>query len=212
MQKVTSTANAPAVSLTAARLAFASGAATLALLAVLHILSPEFNPAWRMVSEYALGHFGWVLALMFIAWALNSAALFFALRPHVRTAGGKIGLSLLLIAALGMAMAAFFDVRHSLHGLATLLGNPTFVIAAVLINVSLARTQAWKPARRSLLWTANLPWVSLIVMMAAVLIGLENNGGKFGAEMLVGWPNRLLILAYCVWMMTAAWWANRLDR
>ena len=42
---------------TTARLALAAAIATLLTLAVLHILSPEFAPAWRMVSEYANGNY-----------------------------------------------------------------------------------------------------------------------------------------------------------
>ena len=34
-------------------------AATILLLAALHVLSPEFDPSWRTVSEYAFGHYGW---------------------------------------------------------------------------------------------------------------------------------------------------------
>jgi hypothetical protein len=40
----------------AAWLAVVLTVATIFLLASLHILSPEFDPSWRMVSEYAFGH------------------------------------------------------------------------------------------------------------------------------------------------------------
>jgi len=43
----------------------------LLFLASLHVLSPEFDPSWRIVSEYALGNFGWVLSLMFVSWAVS---------------------------------------------------------------------------------------------------------------------------------------------
>jgi hypothetical protein len=56
----------------AAWLAMIMTAATILLLAALHVLSPEFDPSWRMVSEYALGHYGWVLSLMFLSWAISS--------------------------------------------------------------------------------------------------------------------------------------------
>jgi hypothetical protein len=64
MQKVTVTTAKPvtAMSLTAARLSIGAAAATLVLLAALHVLSPEFYPSWRMVSEYALGNYGCVLS------------------------------------------------------------------------------------------------------------------------------------------------------
>src|SRR6266852_5889192 len=89
------------ISLPAASLAIASSAAALLLLALLHVLSPEFGPSWRMVSEYALGHYGWVLSLMFLAWAVGSWALAGAIWSQVTTRAGKIGLWLLLVAGLG---------------------------------------------------------------------------------------------------------------
>src|SRR5215217_8527403 len=85
-----------ASSRTAARLSFAAAALSLVLLAALHVLSPEFDPSWRMVSEYATGDYGWVLALMFLSMAVGSGALFFAIRSHIWTISGKIGLVFLL--------------------------------------------------------------------------------------------------------------------
>jgi hypothetical protein len=118
MEKATSTIDKPAISLSAAHLSFASGVATIVFLVALHFLSPEFDPSWRMVSEYALGEYGWVLSFMFLAWALSGIALFFAIKSEIHTVVGRIGLGFLLASALGMGMAAFFDISHSLHGLA----------------------------------------------------------------------------------------------
>src|SRR5262245_2117868 len=164
MQKVISTTAKPVVSLTAARLSLVAAVATLILLVALHILSPEIDPSWRMVSEYALGNYGWVLALMFLTWALSCVALFFAIKSQIWTVGGKIGLGFLLAAAVGMSMASIFDVRHNLHGLAAIIGMPSLPIAAMLTSLSLVRNPAWFPARRWLLWTANLTWLSLVLM------------------------------------------------
>jgi ABC-type transport system involved in multi-copper enzyme maturation permease subunit len=52
----------------AAWLSIIMTATTILLLAILHVLSPEFDPSWRMVSEYAFGQYGWVLSLMFLSW------------------------------------------------------------------------------------------------------------------------------------------------
>jgi hypothetical protein len=210
MQKEISTIARPAMSLPAAGLSIAAAATALVLLAALHVNSPEFDPSWRMVSEYALGNYGWVLALMFLTWALSCVTLFFAIKSHIRSVGGKIGLGFLLAAAVGMSMAAVFDVRHDLHGLAAIIGMPSLPIAAMLISASLVRHPAWSAARRWLLWTANLTWISLVVMFATVFIGLAQSGGEFGPDVPAGWPNRLLVVAYCVWLITAAWHADRL--
>lgn len=205
MQQVTSPSVRPAFSPTPARLAALAAALALVLLAALHALSPEFDPSWRMVSEYALGRYRWVLSILFVAWALSCVLLFVALLPHVRTLGGKIGLGFLLAAALGMGMAAVFDATHNLHGLTALIGMPSLPIAAMLISASLARTPGWAWARGRLLVTAHLTWISLVVMSAAIMIGLALSGGEFGPNVPAGWPNRLLVTAYCVWLITVAW-------
>jgi len=49
---------APGVAVLATAVAFVS-------LAILHVVSPEFQPSWRMVSEYANGHHRWLLSVMF---------------------------------------------------------------------------------------------------------------------------------------------------
>jgi hypothetical protein len=200
------TGSTMAVSQTAARISFVASVASLVFLAALHILSPEFDPSWRMVSEYALGSYGWVLLLMFLAWAFSCVALFFAIRTQIKRIGGKIGLGFLLLAAVGMIMGGLFDVNHDLHGLAAMIGMPSLPIAAVLISVSLGRNPAWTSVRRSLLWTAILTWVSLILMNVAIFTGFSQTG-EANPGAWFGWANRLLIIAYNGWLMAVAWWA-----
>ena len=73
----------PPISVPTAQLAIGAAAAVILLLASLHVLSPEFDPRWRVVSEYANGNYGWVLSLMFAAGALSNWALGFAVWPQV---------------------------------------------------------------------------------------------------------------------------------
>jgi hypothetical protein len=54
------------IPITAARITFWAAALFLVLIAVLHILKPEYDPSWRMISEYAIGRFGWVMQLAFV--------------------------------------------------------------------------------------------------------------------------------------------------
>ena len=199
-----------ATSLIASRLALVAAVATLLFLAGLHVLSPELEPSWRMVSEYANGRYGWVLSLMFVSWALSSWALAFAIWPHVKTAAGRAGWFFLVAAGVGEAMASVFDINHPLHSVAALIGIPSLAIAAMLISVSLGRVQAWHPAKKLLLWTANLTWISLALMAASFAILIftyKRAGGDMSAGVIttlppgviavVGWANRLLVLAYC---------------
>ncbi len=214
-----STTSVMAGSQVAARLSFGAAAASLVLLGALHILSPEFDPSWRMVSEYANGGYSWVLSLMFATWAVSAWALAYAIWPQVKTTGGKIGLVLLVVAGVGEAMGGLFDINHPLHGLAALIGIPTFPIAAMLISVSLVSTQPWAGSRKALLWTANLTWISVLLMAAAfivMIVTFTQSGAEMPAEgavvttlpagviAFVGWANRFLVVAYNAWAMTVA--------
>jgi hypothetical protein len=202
---------------TAAKLSFAAAALVLVLLAALHFIKPELDPSWRMISEYEIGRYGWIMQVAFIFWAVSCVALFIAVLSQVRTIGGRIGLALLLLSATGLTIAAFgvsdpitaakdqLTAHGKLHGLGAMIGIPSLPIAAVLISLSLARNQAWFSARRSFLWAAHLTWISVLLMSGFLLVLLPQNGGQFGPHVIIGWPNRLFVVACCAWLMLVAW-------
>ena len=108
-----------------AGVAIAASVAALVLLLSLHVLSREFSPAWRMISEYANGQYGWVLSLMFVAYGLGSLALALAIRSQVTTRRGRLGLVLLTLSGIGQASAAQFDLNQAaLHDLAGACRSP----------------------------------------------------------------------------------------
>src|SRR5205807_9936672 len=133
--------------------------------------SLEFEPSFGIVSEYALGRDAWVLSLMFLAWRISSWALAFAIWSQVKTKAGKVGLWFLVIAGLGEAMASVFDVTHDPgHSIAGVLGIGGFPTAAVLLSVSLGRTQTWRGAKSLLLCIANLNWISVVLLGATLAL------------------------------------------
>src|SRR5215472_7853627 len=155
----------------AAWLAVLLTGATILLLAALHVLSPEFSPSWRVISEYAFGRYSWVLSLMFLCMGTSSWALAAAIWSEVRTSGGRIGLWLLLIAGLGGAMASYFDVTHEIgHAIAGFLGVIGFPVAALLLSAALGHNENWRAARARLLWLANLSWISVASLVATLAI------------------------------------------
>lgn len=200
----------------AAWVAILATSCTIVLLAALHILSPEFSPAWRVVSEYALGRYGWVLSLFFLSWGIGAWALAVALRPQVQSKAGKMGVWFLTIAALGEAMASVFDVTQpALHGIAGFLGVIGFPIGAVLLSVALRR--------KALLWIANLNWISVLLLIASLVTMtmqmMRINGGQLpqhapkslppGVLALDGYADRLIVLTNCAWVLLAAWTVRR---
>lgn len=214
------------ISRPAAFSAIAAACAALLLLASLHVLSPEFSPAWRMVSEYGNGNYEWVLSLMFLSWGLSSVALAYAIRSQATTRLGKFGLVFLVIAGVGDVMGGVFDINHDPgHSIAGALGIIGLPIAAVSISVSLGRTEPWSPVRSALLWTANLTWVSVVLLALTFIVMIATfmhvQGGlptqvpqaiPPGVVALVGWANRLLVVSYCGWVIAVAWQAIRISQ
>lgn len=194
----------------------------LILLGVLHIITPELSPSWRFVSEYAIGENGWVMTLAFLSLSVSCAALCAAVRQEVTTRGGRIGIILLYIVALSMVVAGIFAMdpitaskdelttHGNLHGLAAMIGIPGFPIAALLITRSLSRNSRWSDVRSALRWTAHLTWVTLALMYLTIGLTLPR-AGKFGPDVPIGWPNRIVVVAYCVWVMVVAWKAAGLS-
>jgi Protein of unknown function (DUF998) len=212
-----------AIPLAAARVAFAGGAAFVLLLAALHFIRPDLDPSWHFVSDYAIGDYGWMMAVAFLALALSYVALFVTLRLQVETLAGRIGLALLLVSAVGLILGGLFttdpllaspEARTASGKLHSVGGTLGIVIpfAAALISWSLARSRGWSLARVPLLWSAGLAVLGFLVSAGSLTILLSQSGGTFGPEVPVGWPNRLEIMAYTLWPMVVAWCAVRLRK
>jgi hypothetical protein len=197
----------------------------LVLVGLLHILSPEFDPSWHMVSEYALGHYGWVLSLMFLTWGASSWTLAVTLWRQVTTKSGKAGLYFLIAAGVGEVMGAVFDINHDIgHGIAGLLGMAGLPVAALLITRGLESKQDWAKAKTLMNWLAHLTWVCVVLLIASLAIMTLQfarvNGGHLpqhapatlpaGVVALSGWANRLSVLANCLWVGFIGWHTTRM--
>jgi hypothetical protein len=207
---------------TAARLSTAAAALFLLLLAALHLLEPEVDPSWHMISDYELGRYGYVMSLAFLSLAVSSASLFIAIRSQVRTVAGYIGLGCLLACAAALLGGGIFTTdpitatgdqlttHGTVHGLSALVGISSMPFAATLISWSLTLNTAWAAPRGRLFGAAGLVWLSLVVFGVSVAVLLPQGGGKFGPQVVIGWQNRLMMVTYCVWLVTVGWPLTRL--
>jgi hypothetical protein len=211
-------------SLPAARLALGAAGAFLFLLSAAHLAKPDLDPSWRPISEYALGDFGWVMTLAFLSWGLSAIGVFVALRSHVPTRGGRIGLAFLLVGGAGPILAGIFPTdpittapdamttTGSLHSLGAVLADG-IPIGAALITWSLVRKNpAWAPARRHLVLVTVLAWIGFAVLTVSMAVLLPESGGQLGPDVPVGWPGRFLVAAYAAWLLVAAGSAITLSR
>jgi hypothetical protein len=133
----------------------------------------------------------------------------------------------LIVAGIGEAMASIFDISHDTgHGIAGLLGVGGFPVAALLLSVGLGHAEAWHGIKRTLLWIANLSWISVVLLAATLTLMTmqlsQVSRGHWpqhapkslpqGVLALDGWANRLIVLSFCLWVFVAAWRAVKLRR
>jgi hypothetical protein len=216
MEQAAGQAVATAWSATAAGIAIVAIVVSLAALALLHVLSPEFAWSWRMVSEYANDRYAWLLTIVFLGWAAGSFALIWALWPLGVTALGKAGLIFLLLAGVGQVMGGAFDINHRLHGPAAIIGIPSLCIAAVLVTMAMARHDDIVAPP---LWSAHLTWITFALMLVAFALffssltraGVDLSGQTRplaelprGVNGYVGWANRLIFASSYLWVVLAA--------
>jgi hypothetical protein len=217
---------ASTISVLAAWTAIAASGSALALLLILHVLSPEFSPAWRMISEYANGQYGWVLSLMFIAYGASSLTLAIAIRSQLNTRRDTLGVALLLVSGIAQASAAQFDLNQTvLHELAGAVGVLCLPVAEMLVSPSLAATATWDRSTKLILLAANLTWVSVVLWVGSFVLMiatfLHALGGlpaappeelSAGVVAVVGWTNRLVVLSAWGWVAIVAWHVITLRR
>lgn len=212
----------PAIPLFARTAALVGGGAAIAfllILAILHVLRPDLDPTWRVISEYALGPYGWMMQAAFLALALATAALGVAAYAQVRTLGGYLGLVLLFVTAVGMVLMGLFETdpvttpagastpNHRLHILGAMLEWVPFAAPMISYSISRGRRTAFARWLRYLAW---LPLLGTIVFVGSGVLFLPANGGAFGPDVLIGIPNRLMIVTHCVWIVLAARYLLRL--
>ena len=191
---------------TKATLAIGLCFAFLAILSVLHVLEPEFNPP-HLISEYQLGRFGWLMSLAFFCLGAASLALFAAARQGIHTRLGRFGTWGLLIIGIAYFCAGIFppdpkwfvgSLLHGIGGLIVIFGSP---MVFTLVSKGFARNEASATATRPLFWMATLTWLSLFLFYGSIIAFRSGPGFD---SIVVGWANRFLITTFVLWLLVMA--------
>lgn len=199
-------------------LSIAAGVISLLSLLILHFTSPEFKPSWRMVSEYALGKYKWILTMFFIMWGTSSLLLAIGLVQVVNGFWAYLGTILLAVSGIGAICGGLFDVKHEKHGLAFALGVPPLPVAALILSYHLVNAGAIK--QLSVLIAAHLTWISIIIMALGMMLlfsGFKKAGISWdkdsvpptdvpkGVIAIAGYANRLLVFCFIFWVIYVAY-------
>jgi hypothetical protein len=209
--------------LVTSRMTIIFSATFLVILFLLHFLKPELDPSWRMISEYEIGRYGWMMSLAFFCWGSSVLSLLVALWGVLRTMGGNIGYIWLLLIGIALFGAGIFvtnaitdptpSTANTLHTLCGAFVILTFPIASSLVVGSLARNEKWSAARRPLFWVEVLVWLSMFAFFGSIIVSnaINPSAGRVGPEVYLGWPNRFMVLIYNVWLITIAVNARELN-
>jgi hypothetical protein len=200
------------------------GAATLAVVGtvlfilavvVLHFIKSDLDPSWHFISEYELGKNGWIMQIAFLALAVGNFSLLAAIRPAMNGTSGWIGILLYAVGAIGVVLGGLFvpdpmnsapeslSLSGKLHNLGGGLGLAGFV-GTVILSVKLIRNSNCRTFRKSVLLATGILVLGFLVSFFSIASLAAKSGGVFGPDTPVGWPNRIGILAGCLWIIIIA--------
>ena len=200
-----------------ARFGFEAAAVFLVLVVLLHFIRRDLEPFAHMISEYACGRHGWLMRLAFYFLAASCLALASAMFTYRMTATD--GPLVLAIAAIGAAGAGFFvtdtpDAREvsaipstrdgMLHVVFSFIFIPLFPVAAVLSLPVLMNGVVAHSERVILFAITAFTWIGLLGFVGSPLYVAVQNRGR-GADAPVGILQRIMVLSYALWLLTAAW-------
>jgi len=198
------------------------GAALFAvLLLLLHALKPELDPSWHFISEYALGRHGWVMTLAFVVWGASFLAAAIGVRTTCRGILSWVAAGLLVTSGLSAILAAAFPTdplqlsghvqptsSGAVHNAAGALGI-VMPIAVGVTTFILLRHTPWRAVRVPLGAAAALAILGFVGSFGTLALLLNASGGRFGPDVPIGWPNRLEVFGYSVWLMVLGWSAQQ---
>lgn len=176
--------------------------AALALL-LMHVLRPDLAPDSHMISEYAVGTFGWVMQSVFVGLSLGCAALLVGLAFNGPTSiTARFGAFLLGVASVGLIVSAIYPMdlpgapatrAGEMHDLSFMVNVGSIALAIVLITVSLGSDLRWRSFRRT-----SIVLLSLIALAFVLQFLTLHKGAPYGLA------NRFFIAVVLAWLIATS--------
>ena len=189
-----------------ALLAQAGMLAGAGILLLLHPLRPELNPVIQHVGEYALGPFGALLAVAYLALGGGALALAGALaRGRAFVPRTWVGVALLGLWGGGLLVAGIVPAillrpgapepaTRFIHGLAELVAFPSIAAALIVIGKRFRLDDRWRDWSRPALLLA----CAALAAYAALLVA------PFAGSYPTGIPQRLFLALVLAWLYRTA--------
>jgi hypothetical membrane protein len=179
----------------------------IVLVLVLHVVSSEFDPASRFISEYVLGDYPWLMRLAFF----SLATAFFAIamlvpRALPKTRRRTVATGLLGVTSLGIFLSGVFDsdpidveevsTAGGIHDLVGILAFLCLLVGVFQLRRLFADAPGWASLAR--------PQLLFAVVMLLAFLGL-----MFTSETdMVGVTQRVWIVVTLAWIVVVSGWLS----
>lgn len=176
----------------------------LALL-LMHMLRPDCTVVDHMISDYAVGRWGWIMTSAFTSASAGCLMLAMGLFLDGPTSlPARIGTLLLVVASIGLLVTAIFPTdletapstpTGDIHTISFLVNIVSLFVSAVLLAAGYGGSDYWRRRRRPAFAFAIL----LLVAFVAQYLTLHR-GAPYGVT------NRLFVAVLMAWLTSNALW------
>lgn len=173
---------------------------TYAILALflMHVLRPDYTIRTHMISDYAVGRYGWIMTTWFIAMSCGCLMLIFGLaRSGLKTAWFKIGAGLLCVASIGLLISAIFptDLEEAsstrtgdIHTISFLINIVSVILSMAFLTVSFRGHPRWRSYQKIAIMLTLLVVITFFIQFFTL-----HRGAPYGLT------NRIFVVAIFVW-------------
>jgi hypothetical protein len=156
-----------------------------------------------MISEYAVGTFGWVMQSVFVGLSLGCAVLLIGLALNGPTSiSARLGIGLLGVASIGLIVSAIYPMdlpgtqatrAGELHDLSFIINVGSIALAIVLLTASFGSDFRWRSYRRT-----SVVLLSLIALAFVLQFLTLHKGAPYG------FANRFFISVVLAWLIATS--------
>jgi hypothetical protein len=172
-------------------------------LILLHLLRPDYPPVSHMISDYAVGRYGWIMTTWFIGMSISCLMLALGLKQSgPNTMLATLGAILLGVASAGLLVSAAFPTdlddapttqAGHIHTISFLLNVASILIATVLTSLSFGRHPRWRSYRATALTLAAFILVAFVIQFLTL-----HRGAPYGLA------NRLFVALLFLWLFATS--------
>lgn len=177
----------------------------VAALLLMHVLRPDYTIVDHMISDYAVGRFGWIMTTAFLSISLGCLALAAGLFLNGPTSWlGRIGAALLVVTFAGLIVTAIFPTdletvpstrTGDIHTLSFQVNVVSVFLSTICLGLSYGGSPRWRPYRTPALVFAGLLAAAFVAQFLTL-----HRGAPYGIA------NRLFVAVLVAWLISNSLW------